>query len=170
MCAGRIFSIERDRAALLDERIEEWNLRAKDAFARLVKRKPVSAINLGNLDHAVRARRPFDLAQVADQRLRIAVAFDSPARNKFPRRLADNAQFKERPLYREARFFLELAQGGGKRFLALNVLAFRDGPCAKVFLHPERPAWVNEKNFQFSLTAAEQQDPRAAFCHKKAPL
>src|SRR5271170_5408262 len=77
------------------ESIEKRRLAFQNTLSALGDGKPTSAIHLGNFDHAARARRPFHLAAIADQRGGVAIALKGPSGDNLTARLLHSAELEK---------------------------------------------------------------------------
>lgn len=93
-----------------------------------------------------RARRPFHLEFVADQRRGIEIAFEREGVHPFAAGLLDRGQGVEIAGKRCAGLLGEFADRGGKLLFAGVRLALRDRPDARVLLLPERSAGMDEEH------------------------
>ena len=110
----------------------------EDPSTGLLERKPRPTIDLGDVDHAARARRPLDGAEIAYQQLRVAVAFRCPGTHDFSARLPDFAQINRASRGREAGLLLKLTHRCGKRLFVLGVFTLWDRPGTQVLFSPRR--------------------------------
>src|SRR3954471_12664323 len=126
--------------------VEQLDLGADELASRLVEREPLSAVDLGELLAAPRARRPLHLEAVAAHRAGVEVAPRGPRRHLLAALLHDGPELDElvggQP---RAGLLLELAQGRHPRVFVGLVLALGDRPRTEVLLGPERAAGVHEQ-------------------------
>src|SRR5690606_16384344 len=128
--------------------------------------EPASAIHLRKSLHPAGARRPFHAERVAADSGSVQVAFHGKCRDELAARLADGAKGDGLTFRADARLLFELATGGGKRLLALRVLAFRNGPGPIVLLRPIGPAGVDEENLGLAAFQPIEQEASATFRHE----
>src|SRR5262249_9396097 len=136
----------------------------------LFRPEPCGAIDLGELLHAARPRRPFQREGIAFQLGRVEIALRGPDVDRLGPRLPEAAEGEEPALEPEPNLLLELPLGRLERILALTALALGDAPSTLVLPGPERPAGVDEKHLGAGAFPTKQQDACAAFAHHGCPL
>lgn len=150
--------------------VEERPLARQNSLARFMQGEPRPAIHFRKVDRPARARRPLHLAVIARKFVRGAISFKAPGRNKFPSRLADGAQLDEFSVDREPCLFFEFAPSCRQRIFIGYTLAFGNRPCPEVLLRPQRPARMNEKDFDSAFIPAIEQQTCTGFWHALAPF
>jgi len=145
--------------------VEESLLLFANVSAGVVDSEPLAAVDFGDLDAAFGARRPFDLAGVADQLRRVAISLKGPCGGDLAALLPDRAEIEELAAGLEAGLFLELAAGGVERMFVVVIFALGNRPCALVFLRPERAAGMDKEDFDCFVEGPEHQETCALFRH-----
>src|SRR5205823_4345838 len=135
--------------------------------ARFGKREPAGAIDLGEGLAPPAFRRPDHLEIIADDVLRIEIAFKCEGGDDLAAGLTHIAEREEiAGRQRESGLLFEFAQRDGARVLTVHILAFRNRPAAAIALSPEGSAGMDEKHAEFARLALEQQNAGAALRHR----
>jgi hypothetical protein len=103
---------------------------------RLVEREPAVAIDLGETTASSPSAAAFHGERVAREPVDCNVAFDGPRVHELAPRWRIGASATKRPSMRHSGLLLELAARDRKRSLALDELALRDGPRARILVPP----------------------------------
>src|SRR5919198_2200873 len=110
----------------LGEAVQQRRLGRQDAFARLVEPEPPGPVDLRELAHPARPRRPLDREGVRADRRGVGVALERPRRDDLAAALAHLAEIDELAVgWRGAELLRELAQRARARVLVVLVLALR---------------------------------------------
>jgi len=120
-------------------------LRLDDFPARYRQRKPSPCIHLWELTDIARPWWPLQLECIASKSGRVKVALYRPGLDELRAGLFHLAQRYEIPVNRNARFFLKFPLGGSKGVFVSGILAFGDGPRARILPRPKRAAWMYEE-------------------------
>src|ERR687896_1346764 len=151
------------RKAVLGQPVEQLGLRGVQLLARLVEPEPARAVDLGELAHRARPRRPFERERVAAGGVGVDVALDREGRDLLAALELDGPELGQLALgQRRAELLLELARGARARVLVVAVLALRERPRARVLVRPERPAGVHEQHLADPVAPPVQHDAGAA--------
>jgi hypothetical protein len=85
--------------------------------------------------------------------------------NELAAGLPEAAERKEFALGREARLFAKFALRCGEQIFSGCNEPLRDRPRARILLHPERPAGMDQEELGGAALLPEQEEPRADIFH-----
>jgi hypothetical protein len=163
------------RAALffecLAQALKERHLRGVDPGPCFGEREPLRAVDLGELAHEARARRPLEREPVAAHARRAEVAFRAQAVTSLPPGCLVVPSSPSVPAGSGVPSSSSNSRGAhGPRILALLVLGLRDRPRSKILLLPEGSAGVSEQHLGRPGPHSVQQDARALLRHSARKL
>lgn len=138
------------------ELVEKGPLALEDFASGLRESKPCRTVDFGECPSMAGTGRPFHRERVAHDRIGVAVALDGPGVDDLAAGLFDGLQGFETAGCGEAGFLVELPPGGFERVL-VGELALRDGPRSLILPGPERPAWVDQEDFDSVKAPPVQQ-------------
>jgi len=117
-------------------------------FAGRLACEKLRAVNFGKLLLLARVWRPLRRKRVAVNRRWIAVTFESPHRHDFAAFPLDAAEGEKRSRRPQPDFLFEFTLGRGKLGFPVLYFAFGQKPGPFILLCPERPARMDQQDFQ----------------------
>jgi len=126
-------------------------------LAGLGETEPAAPVDFGNDDSPTRARRPIDLAGVADEAGRIAIPGEGPSGDEFPIALAYLPEREKGSRSVKSGLFVELADGRVERILRWIVFTFRYSPDTLVLAGKVGSAGMNEEDLELRVRSVHEQ-------------
>src|SRR5262249_4451866 len=156
-------NLKRSRLAVepFGERDDDRPLPLGYLLERLVDRIPRGFVDLRELGRLAGPRRPFERERVASERRNVEIGFAGPGDDRFPAWLLVRAEIEKLALDRRPGLLVEFASRGPQQVLVRVGESLRDRPRAQILLRPERPARMDEHDFQARWGLTVEEDARA---------